>query len=162
MRTRHVKLKKSTHLSRLIEMTTLIVWDEAPMNNRYYFEALDRSLRDVLGQINADNQHQLFGGKSILLGGDFRQILPIVPGERAIVTPKNINVTQINNFILGITHGQQHIYLSIDSVQASCSDDNSINLLYPIEFINQLEFNGVPSHIIALKVASTNYAAEKS
>ena len=28
------EIKKNTHLSRLIQMTTLIVWDEAPMNNR--------------------------------------------------------------------------------------------------------------------------------
>ncbi|XP_073265278.1 uncharacterized protein [Populus alba] len=42
------EIKHNTHLSRLLEMTSLIVWDEAPMNNRFCFEALDRSLRDVL------------------------------------------------------------------------------------------------------------------
>ena len=64
----------------MIETTTLIVWDEAPMNNRYCFETLDRSLRDIMGQTGHSNHNQPFGGKSILLGGDYRQILPVIPG----------------------------------------------------------------------------------
>ncbi|KAG5254925.1 ATP-dependent DNA helicase [Salix suchowensis] len=74
--------------------------------------------------------------------------------ERAIVTPKNITVTEINNFILGVTHGPQRIYRSSDSIDASSSDDDNMNLLYPLEFINQLEFSGVPSHILALKIGA--------
>ncbi|KAI5593278.1 hypothetical protein BDE02_03G003900 [Populus trichocarpa] len=61
------------------EMTSLIVWDEAPMNNRCCFKALDRSLRDVLTNGNDLPNDKPFGGKSILLGGDFRQILPVIP-----------------------------------------------------------------------------------
>ena len=44
------------------------------MNNQCSFEALDRWLRDVLAH------NQPFGGKIVLLGGDFRQILPVVTG----------------------------------------------------------------------------------
>ena len=36
--------KKGTHLANLIEKTSLILWDEAPMNNKYCFEALDKTL----------------------------------------------------------------------------------------------------------------------
>ena len=50
------------------------------MNNRCCFEALDRSLRDVLTNGNDLPNDKPFGGKSILLGGDFRQILPVIPG----------------------------------------------------------------------------------
>jgi ATP-dependent DNA helicase PIF1 len=53
-------------------MTSLVVWDEAPMNNRCFFEALGCSLRDVLTNDNELPNDKLFGGKSILLGGDFR------------------------------------------------------------------------------------------
>ncbi|KAI9391145.1 hypothetical protein POPTR_007G048501v4 [Populus trichocarpa] len=74
------EIKKKTDLARLLEMTSLIVWDEAPMNNRCCFEALDRSLLDVLTNGNDLPNDKPFGGKSILLGGDFRQILPIIPG----------------------------------------------------------------------------------
>jgi len=53
-------------------MTSLIVWDEAPMNNRCCFEALDRSLDDVLTNGNELPNDKTFGGKSILLGGDYK------------------------------------------------------------------------------------------
>ncbi|XP_076893525.1 uncharacterized protein LOC143545531 [Bidens hawaiensis] len=65
-------ISKNTQLSKLLVEAALIIWDEAPMSNRKCFEALDRSLKDIL-----DNNNDPFGGKSILLGGDFRQTLPI-------------------------------------------------------------------------------------
>ncbi|XP_076939459.1 uncharacterized protein LOC143608213 [Bidens hawaiensis] len=68
-------IKKNIQLAQLLTETSLIIWDEAPMNDRRCFETLDRSLRDLL-----DCQDKPFGGKSVLLGGDFRQTLPIVPG----------------------------------------------------------------------------------
>ena len=45
------------------------------MLDRLQLEALDRSLRDLMGQPD-----QPFGGKILLLAGDFRQCLPVVPG----------------------------------------------------------------------------------
>ncbi|GKA89830.1 DNA helicase [Tanacetum coccineum] len=65
-------IKKNSQLADLLRHTSLIIWDEAPMNDRRCFEALDRCLKDVL-----DNPNTLFGGKSIMLGGDFRQTLPV-------------------------------------------------------------------------------------
>ena len=65
-------VKKNTLLAKLLSETDLVVWDEAPMNDRKCFEALDRTLRDVLAKPSA-----LFGGKSVMLGGDFRQTLPV-------------------------------------------------------------------------------------
>uniref|UniRef100_A0A6N2NAH5 ATP-dependent DNA helicase n=1 Tax=Salix viminalis TaxID=40686 RepID=A0A6N2NAH5_SALVM len=53
-------IKKNTHLSNLLQKTALIVWDEAPIRN----------------QLNKDLP---FGGKTIYFGGDFRQILPVIP-----------------------------------------------------------------------------------
>ncbi|GKE44255.1 DNA helicase, partial [Tanacetum coccineum] len=64
--------KKHSQLANLLIEIDLIIWDEAPMNDRRYFEALDRTLRDLM---NAPEI--LFGGKTIVLGGDFRQTLPI-------------------------------------------------------------------------------------
>jgi hypothetical protein len=37
-------IKKNTRLSELIQQTALIIWDEALMNHRHCFEALDRTL----------------------------------------------------------------------------------------------------------------------
>uniref|UniRef100_A0A0A9CYE9 ATP-dependent DNA helicase n=1 Tax=Arundo donax TaxID=35708 RepID=A0A0A9CYE9_ARUDO len=45
-------IKKNTHLSELIEQTSLIIWDEAPVNHKHYFEALDRTLRDIMTSTN--------------------------------------------------------------------------------------------------------------
>ncbi|XP_076951991.1 uncharacterized protein LOC143625576 [Bidens hawaiensis] len=67
-------IKKNTQLAQLMNETTLIIWDEAPMSDKKCFETLNRSLRDIF-----NNNHLPFGGRSMLLGGDFRQILPIVP-----------------------------------------------------------------------------------
>jgi hypothetical protein len=62
----------------LFRETQLIVWDEISMAHRHLIEALDTGLRDI-----TKNDHP-FGGKVIVLAGDFRQILPIVKhGSRA-------------------------------------------------------------------------------
>ncbi|KAH9611760.1 hypothetical protein KSS87_009024 [Heliosperma pusillum] len=48
------------------------------------FEALDRSLKDVMRVVDERNADEPFGGKVVVFGGDFRQILPVVPkGSRA-------------------------------------------------------------------------------
>nr|GEV91677.1 DNA helicase [Tanacetum cinerariifolium] len=56
------RITKNSHLGKLLANIDLIIWDEAPMNDRRCFEALDRSLRDILTE-----PHSLFGGKSVLL-----------------------------------------------------------------------------------------------
>ncbi|XP_056688781.1 uncharacterized protein [Spinacia oleracea] len=62
----------------LLKNSSIIVWDEAPMTHRYQFEAVDRSLKDLMGN------DLPFGGKIIVFGGDFRQVLPVVRnGTRA-------------------------------------------------------------------------------
>ena len=63
---------KST-LADLIRMSKLIIVDEAPMLDRYHLEALDRTLQDLT------NRKEPFGGKILILSGDFRQTLPIIP-----------------------------------------------------------------------------------
>lgn len=58
--------------------TKLIVIDEVTMGHRNMFECLDRSLRDVMKVVNPDRGNMLFGGITVLLAGDWRQILPVV------------------------------------------------------------------------------------
>ncbi|KAM0912338.1 hypothetical protein ACQ4PT_012850 [Festuca glaucescens] len=73
-------IRKSTMLSSLIESASLIIWDEALMAHRKCFEALDRTLRDILSDSNALLANEPFGGKIVVLGGDLRQILPVIEG----------------------------------------------------------------------------------
>jgi ATP-dependent DNA helicase PIF1 len=62
----------------LILQTSLIIWDEAPVNHKYCFETLDRTLRGILIDSNQDAQHTLFGGITVIFGGDFRQTLLVI------------------------------------------------------------------------------------
>ena len=57
----------------------------------------------------------------------------------------------INDFILDMLPKNKHVYLSYDSVSTSSTDAENVDLLYPVEFVNQLEFNGVPSHKLSLR-----------
>ncbi|XP_028215074.1 uncharacterized protein LOC114397160 [Glycine soja] len=64
---------QGSDLAKLLHITKLIIWDEAPMCHRYSIEALDKSLQDIMHNGNP------FGGKVIVFGGDFCQILLVVP-----------------------------------------------------------------------------------
>ncbi|GJX39774.1 replication protein A 70 kDa DNA-binding subunit C-like protein [Tanacetum coccineum] len=72
-------IKQNTQLAELMQEVHLIIWDEAPMTQRYAFEALDTTLRDILGFKDLEKRRQIFEGMTVLLGGDFRQILPVIP-----------------------------------------------------------------------------------
>jgi hypothetical protein len=45
---------------------------ELPMQHRHIVEAVDRTLQDIC------NSHKLFGGLSVVFGGDFQQTLPVI------------------------------------------------------------------------------------
>ncbi|CDF35745.1 ATP dependant DNA Helicase Pif1 [Chondrus crispus] len=60
--------------SRTLQQVDLIIWDEIVMCRRNCIETVDRSLRDLM------QTDRPFGGKFLVLAGDFRQILPVVPG----------------------------------------------------------------------------------
>ena len=247
-------IKRGSFLADLIVQSSLIIWDEAPMTHRHCFESLDRSMRDILGQIDSSSFHRVFGGKTVLLGGDFRQVMPVVEGgtrldtvdasitnsylwshvrilrltinmrllgmasaglpteqmksfndwvlsigdgtakgtahnedegsdlieiprdiliprigsavddivrstypnletsysdpvylrERAIVAPKNDTIEEINTHVLSLIPGHERIYLSSDSLVDSSKDHGNLDLLYPVEFLNSLQFKGIP------------------
>ncbi|KAL7155177.1 hypothetical protein ABFS83_03G058200 [Erythranthe nasuta] len=81
-----------TPLSELIIKSKLIIWDEAPMMHKHCFEAVDRSLKDILRVIDPRREYRPFGGKVVVLGGDFRQILPVIPkGSRQQVVSAALN-----------------------------------------------------------------------
>lgn len=85
-------IEKDGKKAELLTMASLIIWDEAPMINRLAFEAFDRTMRDVMNNFIDGALDLPFGGKTIVFGGDFRQILPVVPkGSRADVVYSTIN-----------------------------------------------------------------------
>ncbi|XP_031111921.1 uncharacterized protein LOC116015896 [Ipomoea triloba] len=85
-------IKQGSHLAELIVRSKLIIWDEAPMMHKHCIEALDRTMRDLLRFQNPNSANQTFGGKTVVFGGDFRQILPVVPkGSRQDIVSATIN-----------------------------------------------------------------------
>ena len=72
-------INRQSPLADLIQAADLIVWDEAPMMHRHVFETVNRSLQDIMVVLDPSNATKVFGGKVVVMGGDFRQILPVVP-----------------------------------------------------------------------------------
>ncbi|XP_063981011.1 ATP-dependent DNA helicase pif1-like [Diachasmimorpha longicaudata] len=59
--------------AKYLKEADIFIWDEAPMAPRYALELIDRTLRDFM------KSDLPFGGKIMLLVGDFRQLLPVKP-----------------------------------------------------------------------------------
>ena len=69
-----LSIDAQSSLARLIRQAKIIVIDEAPMLHKWHLEAMDRSLIDIM------DVEEPFGGKILILSGDFRQTLPVIPG----------------------------------------------------------------------------------
>ncbi|XP_035547439.1 uncharacterized protein LOC118348947 [Juglans regia] len=65
-------VSKQGALAKLLRLAKLIIWDEAPMSRKECMQALDKMLRDIT------DSRLPFGGKIIVFGGDFRQVLPVI------------------------------------------------------------------------------------
>ena len=91
-------IKQRTQVAELLSKTSIILWDEAPMVQRNCFEAVDRMLQDILQIEYPQNAEKPFGGKVVVLGGDFRQILPIVrKGRREDIVQPSISKSYLWN-----------------------------------------------------------------
>ena len=79
-------ISRNSKEARLINLAKLFIWDEAPMIHKFAFEALDRTFRDIT-QVD-----EPFGGKVFVFGGDFRQVLPVIPrASRAEVVSASLS-----------------------------------------------------------------------
>jgi hypothetical protein len=234
-------ISKGSGQAKVLQQCSVIIWDECTMSHRHAFEALDKTLKDLRG-----NQ-SLMGGVIVVLAGDFRQTLPVIPRstpadelnaclkasslwrfvrkmslttnmrvhllgdvssgqfskqllllgegrilpdpetglitfpdnfcnivksieelkakvfpniqlhfqnhswlcERAILSPKNISVNDINIQIQSLLPGDSKCYKSIDTVT-----DSAQSVYYPTEFLNSLEPPGIPPHNLLLKIGS--------
>ncbi|XP_010507507.1 PREDICTED: ATP-dependent DNA helicase PIF2-like [Camelina sativa] len=88
------RMSRSFDLGELVQEAKLIIWDEAPMMSKYCFETLDRSLKDIM----RDPEDKPFGGKVIIFGGDFRQILPVIVGAgREQIVNSSLNSSYLWN-----------------------------------------------------------------
>ena len=73
-------IEPSSARGEFIREVSLIVWDEASMANRATLDCVDNVCRRVM------NNDEVFGGKVVILLGDFRQTCPVIrKGSRAQV-----------------------------------------------------------------------------
>lgn len=257
-------IKHGTDIAELMHQTDLIIWDEAPMTHRHAFEAVDRCLRDIMAAVDLQNARKPFGGITVVFGGDFRQILPVIPKasrsdtvnaslnksrlwefckvfllkqnmrlhsgnsdvenkiiadfskwqldigdgnveatesvsdmfdtqfvvpkqyvvqsssqnpiltlidrifpefvknmhsfdylrSRAILTPTNVVVDDINAQILDKIPGSVHTYLSQDSIDDNGDQDNDFDAAFPVEYLNSINMPCLPKHELKIKVGA--------
>jgi ATP-dependent DNA helicase PIF1 len=88
--------------AQIMRMCKIIVWDEAPMAHKHLLQALDRTLRDLC------NDQRPFANKVILLSGDFRQVLPVIPraSRAAIVDASLKKIISMASLPHTHTHGK--------------------------------------------------------
>jgi hypothetical protein len=65
-------IPRNSDLAELIRSTDLVIWDEAPMQHHHIHEAVDRTFQNI------HRSDKPFGGLTIVFGGDFKQILPVI------------------------------------------------------------------------------------
>ncbi|XP_016191497.1 ATP-dependent DNA helicase PIF2-like [Arachis ipaensis] len=89
-------IKPSSSQAMLLLKAKLIIWDEAPMVNRYCYKVLDKCLGDIMRFSLTYNKDLPFGEK---VGGDFRQILPVISqGSRQDIVHSTVNSSYLWKF----------------------------------------------------------------
>jgi hypothetical protein len=66
-------IRAGTVTAEIMKAATLIVWDEGPTAHKHMLEGLNRTLQDICEDARP------FAGKVIVVSGDFRQTLPVIP-----------------------------------------------------------------------------------
>ncbi len=116
-------------------------WIKIPSHMRLLVE--DCSLRGLFQTIYLDHQHHF---------GDAMYFM-----QCNILAPKNTDIDEVNNAILKSLYEELHMYLSANSLtpieeDASAIAGVSMNSLYPVEFLNILQFSGIANHKLEFKV----------
>ncbi|XP_058746023.1 uncharacterized protein LOC131618884 [Vicia villosa] len=87
----YVYYREKSDRAELLKLAKLIIWDEAPLPHKYCFEALDKTLQYIMTW--SKSSKTIFRGKVVVFGGDFRQILPVLPRG----SPSDIIYATINS-----------------------------------------------------------------
>lgn len=89
-------MEKDSPREDLVHAAKLIIWDESPIMHQWCFEAVDRSMRDIISKNDPLNEFRPFGGKTKVLGGNFRQILHVIQeGTRHDIVDASISSSKI-------------------------------------------------------------------
>ncbi|XP_057746540.1 uncharacterized protein LOC130965797 [Arachis stenosperma] len=120
-------IEKDSAKAEVVRLADLIIWDEVPMTNKLAFEMLDRTLRDIMVSVSDKNKDLPFGGKVVVLGGDFRQVLPIIPkGSRAEIVMASINSSVLWKYC-EVLHLTKNMRLTIGLEQSTAQELKSFS-----------------------------------
>ncbi|XP_011859026.1 PREDICTED: uncharacterized protein LOC105556539, partial [Vollenhovia emeryi] len=103
-----------------LKRVNVFILDEAPMAPRYVLNIMDRTLRDIM-QNDLD-----FGGKIVLLGGDFRQLLPVKERKNIRVLPQEKEFAQ---FLLDLGNGSLNDQSDNIQIPERCIADINANIV---------------------------------
>ncbi|XP_057763585.1 uncharacterized protein LOC130984714 [Arachis stenosperma] len=121
------QIKKDSAKAEVVRLADLIIWDEAPMNNKLAFEALDRTLCDIMVSVSNRNKDLPFGGKVVVLGGDFRQVLPVISkGSRAEIVMASINSSVLWKYCEVVSDKKYEVNNGIGTINSSGVKDRAI------------------------------------
>merc|ERR1712082_258038 len=145
-----LKIPAQRELAKLVRMARLLVVDEATMLDNRQLAAMDRSLQDLMGC------PEPFGNKVLVLSGDMRKCLPIVPGaSRAGIVERCINqsplwqhfqVMELTKNLRVLTSNDQRLIewdrltTSIGNGECATGPDRD-TVTFPTDMCNQIEAN---------------------
>ncbi|UYV62704.1 hypothetical protein LAZ67_2001639, partial [Cordylochernes scorpioides] len=139
-------LNADSAMGEVLRQCKFIVWDECTMAHRHALEAVDITLKDCR------QDQRPMGGVVLLMAGDFRQILPIIPrGTIADELHACLKASPLWSFVERLT-------LSTNMRAVNSGDPNSLLLS---QFLLQLgsgqlndtdEHSGMPPYHLELRV----------
>jgi len=83
-------MRMTSNDAKMLKSAKLIIWDESTMAPSLALAAVNKLLKEIM------NTNKPFGGKTVLLGGDFRQTLPVVPhGSRSAIVEASLKFNEL-------------------------------------------------------------------
>jgi hypothetical protein len=141
-------------VAELVRKAYLIIWDEAPMMYRRTFKVVDPTLRDLMQLDDAHATDKIFGGKTMVLGGDFQQLLPVVPkgGQEDIVSVSLLRLHLWRHVIIFRLHINMRVMATNFEEQRKFAKwvlnvgDNNLPAIVEEEGVD-LDWIKIPSHM---------------
>jgi ATP-dependent DNA helicase PIF1 len=97
-----------------LDAAQLIIIDEISMQDRYVLEFVDRQLRDISPKYS----HLPFAGKAIVIGGDWKQLMPVIAGGNSEVQcSRSVKLSRLFRYKLITIQLSHFTHLSVFSKQ---------------------------------------------
>ncbi|XP_073427380.1 ATP-dependent DNA helicase PIF1-like [Dendrobates tinctorius] len=90
------RIKQDTFAGKQLNNANLLILDECTMAPKYALTLIDRLLHEVMTTNVGEKNEIPFGGKDFVIGGDFRQCLPVIPnGTRTDVIEFSLKMADL-------------------------------------------------------------------